>query len=218
MTGTKEYFVVKNNSQGKWQSEVSVDLPPFIAYQVERNKPYRERYIKQREEEARKMVGELKKNSDAKRLGVEKKKADAQARTAQNDQVKAETQKRLMEKMLAQEKKTKSKTPVKEPTKPAGTATSPDQAFQTILTQHRDTTYTMLMHSAARGESTVSVAAIAAARENTMNRLNNTSSLLASINRAWYRTPDALKAKMSAAENEARQLCIQHHTKSASKK
>lgn len=201
--------MVKNNNQGKWQSEINVDLPPFITYQIERNKPHRERYNKERKETAKKMAGEI----------DEKKKADAQARmlerTAIIDKAKAETQKRLMKKMLAQDRNAKLKAAAK---KPAGMpSASQEQAFQATLAQHRETTYNILMQSAARGEQTVSMAVIASARNTTLYHLTNTNAFLKSTY-GTYLSFEALKEKMTKAENEARQMYIEHHAKSSSKK
>lgn len=215
MTGTKEYFIVNNKNQGKWQSEVNVDLPPYICYQIKKGKPYREEYNKAQktklETETKKRQEELKKVIEAKRAEEEKKTAEAQKRererAAQNAKVRAEMQKRILEKMAKDEK-------AKAAVKPAGSnpityPQHPQQSFEAVLKAHIEKTIRLLSQSAAKGEASVPVSEMIAARTSTMSQLYATNSLSRGVGGTFF-SAEILKSKMSQAETAAVQQYTLH--------
>lgn len=215
MTGVKEYFIVNNKNQGKWQFEVCVDLPPFISYQIEKGRPYRDEYNKAQkskmEAATKKRQEELKQIVEAKRAEDEKRKTEAQKRAieraTQNEKAKAETQKRILKRM-AKESRIKA---AKTPTYYAGVnpAVNPEQAFEAALVRHKESTLSLLMQSAARGENAVPVAAMVAVRNTTLAQLNTANLFLRNANGTYY-SQDILKSKMAHAESGAIQKYVQH--------
>ena len=217
MTGMKEYFVVnEDRKQGKWQFECNIDLPPFISYQREKSRPYREEYnkmlnkkqeeyAKKRAEEAKKLAlkreEESKKQAENKRLADEKKRAEIQKHQSE-----------LLKRMSA-----KSKTP-KAAKKPSVKAPSVVNSvtFDAILSMHTNTTFNLLVGSAARGEASVPIIAMAAARKTTMTHMHSTNARL-KITSGQSVSDSVLKAKMLNAEQVAVQKYVEH-TRSAKKK
>ena len=70
-----------------------------------------------------------------------------------------------------------------------------NEVFETILLMHTDTTFNLLVGSAARGEASVPVEAMTSARNLTLTHMNNSS--------GQFLNYDVVKTNMSKAENAA---------------
>ena len=206
MTGMKAFFVVnEDRKQGKWQLECNIDLPPFISYQREKGRPYREEYnkmlikkqeeyAKKREEEAKKFAlrkaEEAKKQAQSKRLADEKKRAEIQRHQTE-----------LLNRMAAQSAKSKTSKACAKPSAKAPAVLN-SEVFETILSMHTRTTFNLLAGSAARGEASVPVLVMAAARKTTMAHMHATNVRLKNSSGQFF-SDDVMKTKMSNAEQAA---------------
>jgi hypothetical protein len=91
----REYFVVNDEKkQGKWQSEVVVDLPPFISYRFQKARSHREKYD---EAQKKKRAEVAKKAAKAKQADEEKRKAETAQKQAELEKRKAEEAKKRAE-------------------------------------------------------------------------------------------------------------------------
>lgn len=196
ITGIKEYFVIDTEkNQGRWDTELSLDLTTLITHRFEKISSAREDSEKlqksQQDGKKQKQMEIERLEMDKKKLQIENHQKEPRRRMTQNSKDKA-TSKAIKSPANLTKKSSEEKNV---------SLGSTLLSFDAALNMHRDLTLNLLVTSANRGEAAVPVVAIAATRHTTMMNMKATNALLRSTGNAL--TDDQIKNKMTLAEAEA---------------